>query len=264
MFGDFNARSGNMEETSTCRVYEQNKYYFDISNHTEFIKRYSVDNVVNNYGKKLLSLCPNMNIFIVNGRIGKSEWTCKNASVVDYCLASPSLFVIDTFDPMLSDVHSPLVCSLKLAQPQKPQICFQGQWKSCQTKELIDLIGQTITEGQDKPQSTKRSDQNIVQPKWNPSLQQKYIDNLDESRINKIHLKRDKASAREVYDDKEINSLNQDITQWLLDAAEEIEICDPRKLRLVKKNYKNSVKRHKPWFSITCRQQHKLYLIAKK
>ena len=94
--------------------------------------------------------------------------------------------------------------------------------------------------------------QNIVPPKWNPSLQQKYIYNLDESRINKIHLKLDKASAREVYDDKEINSLNQDITQLLLDAAEEIEIYDPRRLRLVKKNYKKSVKRHKPWFSITC------------
>ena len=205
LFGDFNARSGNMEETSTCRLYDQNKYYFDISNHTEFIKKYSVDNVVNNYGKKLLSLCSNMNIFIVNGRIGRSEWTYKNASVVDYCLASPSLFdnidsfVIDTFDPMLSDVHNPLVCSLKLAQPQKPLICLQGQWKSCQTKESIDHMGQTITEGQDKPQSTKRSDQNIVRPKWNPSLQQKYIDNLDECRINKIHLKLDKASAREVY-----------------------------------------------------------------
>ena len=48
LFGDFNARSGNTEERSTCRLYEQNKYYFDISNHTEFIKRYSVDNVVNN------------------------------------------------------------------------------------------------------------------------------------------------------------------------------------------------------------------------
>ena len=174
-----------------------------------------------------------------------------------YCI----VFVIDTFDP---DVHSPLVCSLKLAQPQKPQICFQGQWKSCQAKESIDYIGQTITEGQDKPQSTKRSDQNIVRPKWNPSLQQKYIDNLDESRINKIHLKLDKASARELYDDKENNGLNQDITQLLLDAAEEIEIYDPRKLRFVKNNYKNSVKCHKPWFSITCRQQRKLYLKAKK
>ena len=196
-----------MEETSTCRLYEQNKYYFDISNHTEFIKRHSVDNVVNNYGKKLLSLCSNMKTFIVNRRIGRSDWTCKNASVVDYCLASPSLFdsfVIDTFDPMLSDVHSPLVCSLKLAQPQKPQICLQGPLKSCQTKELINHIGQTIAQGQDKPQSTKRSDQNIVRPKWNPSLQQKHIDNLNESIINKIHVELDKASAREVYDDKEI------------------------------------------------------------
>ena len=58
---------------------------------------------------------------------------------------------------MLSDVHSPLLCLLKLAQPQKPQICFQGQRKSCQSKESIDHIGQTVTEGQDKLQSTKRS-----------------------------------------------------------------------------------------------------------
>ena len=50
----------------------------------------------------------------------------------------------------------------------------------------------------------------------------------------------------------------------LLDAAEEIEIYNPRKLRLVIKNHKKSVKRHKPWFSMTCRQQRKLYLKAKK
>ena len=81
--------------------------------------RYSEDKCkVDNYGKRLLSLCKSLDIHFANGRLGKDSRvgsvTCKNTSVVDYCLLSPELFThvinfeVLPFDPLLSDVHSAL------------------------------------------------------------------------------------------------------------------------------------------------------------
>ena len=60
------------------------------------LERYSQDNVTNNSGYRLIELCKDLGIFIVNGWFGSyyslGEFTCKNASVVDYILMSPKLF----------------------------------------------------------------------------------------------------------------------------------------------------------------------------
>jgi hypothetical protein len=43
----------------------------------------------------LLEFCKGNSLFIVNGRVGKDNnigrFTCRNASVVDYCISSPYL-----------------------------------------------------------------------------------------------------------------------------------------------------------------------------
>ena len=62
-------------------------------------------------------MCQNLNITILNGRAGidsdLGEFTSKEASVVDYVLASHSLFPkiryfkVLTMDYLLSDVHRP-------------------------------------------------------------------------------------------------------------------------------------------------------------
>ena len=82
--------------------------------------RYSEDNVTNNQGFSMINFCKTANARIVNGRFGKCSelYTCKNASVVDYVVVSEDLFdvvsdfcVLD-FDPLLSDIHCPVVVVL--------------------------------------------------------------------------------------------------------------------------------------------------------
>ena len=125
LLGDFNARTGQLQE------YEKfNKHVVDMSfdgNCNWILKdpdscadRSSVDTTTNAHGLKLLELCTNINLRIVNGRFGTSSSlpTSKGNSVIDYMIMSPDLlteivtFEIENFDPLLSDVHNCL--SLKL------------------------------------------------------------------------------------------------------------------------------------------------------
>jgi hypothetical protein len=50
----------------------------------------SKDKGKNRYGNFLLDFCKGNNVFIMNGRLGKDQignLTCRNTSVVDYCLS---------------------------------------------------------------------------------------------------------------------------------------------------------------------------------
>ena len=69
----------------------------------------------------LLNFCKGNGVFILNGRMGNDvnigRFTCRNASVVDYCISSPELlksiknFEILDSSKLLSDVHNPLCVS---------------------------------------------------------------------------------------------------------------------------------------------------------
>ena len=59
--------------------------------------RKNVDKVKSRSGNNLLDICNANNLFIVNGRIGEDKTesgklTCKNASVVDYCICTCSFY----------------------------------------------------------------------------------------------------------------------------------------------------------------------------
>ena len=61
--------------------------------------RKNVDKVKNRSGNNLLEICKTNNLFIVNGRIGddkteSGKLTCKNSSVVDYCICTCNFFTI--------------------------------------------------------------------------------------------------------------------------------------------------------------------------
>ena len=130
LLGDFNAHTSNYQDFICV-----NEHICDTFNLDDVTKqmlnkslledigiitlRYSEDKCkVNNYGKRLLSLCKSLDIHFANGRLGKDNKvgsvTCKNTSVVDYCLLSQELFThvinfeVLPFDPLLSDVHSAL------------------------------------------------------------------------------------------------------------------------------------------------------------
>ena len=73
-------------------------------------------------------MCKTHSLQILNGRVGKDDgvgkYTTRNESVIDYAIAPPDLFVeikefeILDFNPLMSDVHCPIIFSL-LAKPKK-------------------------------------------------------------------------------------------------------------------------------------------------
>ena len=72
--------------------------------------------MVNDHGRKLLEVCKNLSVLILNGRCSKDRIvglaTGKNSSVVDYCIAFPVLFryianfEVQSFNELYSDVHN--------------------------------------------------------------------------------------------------------------------------------------------------------------
>ena len=93
MLGDFNARTGSMNDLITSTIPEEDgcgQDYFYIP------KRTSQDTNTNNLGKELIEFCKTFEIAIVNGRAGMDAGvgrvTCKDASVVDYVLISHKSF----------------------------------------------------------------------------------------------------------------------------------------------------------------------------
>lgn len=69
----------------------------------------------NSYGRKLVDICKNNQVFIFNGRLGEDSGVGRHTTTyhttIDYFLGSPSLmqlvenFKVLDFDPLLSDVH---------------------------------------------------------------------------------------------------------------------------------------------------------------
>ena len=85
--------------------------------------RKSQDVGKNNFGHVLIDFCISQRVLIVNGRAGRDadlgKLTCKNASLVDYVIASPCAFpcicdfYVGDFDECLSDIHCPVFIKLK-------------------------------------------------------------------------------------------------------------------------------------------------------
>ena len=124
LIGDFNARTGNLSDNiptdnNTCpdipfscfstRNHESttNLELLDIP-----LSRHSCDLKTNNNGYKLIELCHNFDLHILNGKFGQDKYigdfTCDSASgksTVDYTIMSACLlpnvkdFVIEAFDP---------------------------------------------------------------------------------------------------------------------------------------------------------------------
>ncbi|CAG2247120.1 unnamed protein product [Mytilus edulis] len=127
LLGDFNARTGCDDDFVIINEDEHGD-----NNLSDFIenpinalealsiptKRESMDKGKNRYGNMLLNFCKGNGVFILNGRLGRDQnigrFTCRNASVVDYCISTPELLktfkdfeVLDS-SKLLSDVHNPL------------------------------------------------------------------------------------------------------------------------------------------------------------
>jgi len=133
--GDFNARTrvenDFLSEDDNTHVPIPPSEWYD-TNTTGSVPRNNLDVGTNSYGPKLLELCKTLSLRILNGRklgdlLGHmSCFTARGSSLVDYVLASPSLFnripdfKIGLLYPTISD-HTPvsfsLVVNVRDAQP---------------------------------------------------------------------------------------------------------------------------------------------------
>ena len=135
--GDLNSRTGSLEDFILEDL--NNDPLNDLADITPMssayiledqgipLRRYNCDAGVNNNGRRIIELCRVHDLSIMNGRVGADRgvgaFTCADASVIDYVIASPQLFKhvqkfeIDKFDSLLSDKHCPVNVTLHLNKP---------------------------------------------------------------------------------------------------------------------------------------------------
>ena len=102
-------------------------------------------------------MCQSLELLIANGRLGKDQGvgalTCKNTTVVDFCILSPELFCLFEvlpFDPMISDVHNALhveiLCKSTCIVPNdgiyldEPSIHVKAVWDNNNCQSFNDFL----------------------------------------------------------------------------------------------------------------------------
>ncbi|CAC5384686.1 unnamed protein product [Mytilus coruscus] len=252
LIGDFNAHTGTKPDYIVLDEYICNSMQLDnipshdinINNLDKFginINRASLDKSVDNYGNRLLQLCKSLELFIANGRLGKDSGigalTCKETTVVDYCILSPELFThvcefkILPFDAMISDVHNGV--HIEFMSTNKPNVGIQVN-------------------------NVNKNGSVTVKPKWDNEKYQSFVDNLNDTEIDNICEKLNVLEVENI-DKSVINNLVEDCNIIIRDASGLFNIiCNNSVSGSRRKNKPN-----KPWFNRECFVKRKEYHRAK-
>ena len=179
--------------------------------------RVNKDKTVNSNGKKLIKLCKENNIIIVNGRTGSDRGigdltfnSKKGSSTIDYCVASPDFFPhiqdfhVDILDKNLSDKHSPIILTLE-------------------TKHIENLESQS--------DSTQESDIEYerISSKWDNNKKQEFQSNFDQNKISDFLQILETIDTKNT-DQTEINNIVKEISNISINAG--------IKANISKKNYR--------------------------
>ena len=166
---------------------------------------------------------------MMNGRLGKDQMgnlTCRNASVVDYCLSNVNVLerLVDLeileFPTLFSDVHTPFTLTLK---------------KEHSPGEDADA---GVIPNESSTEKVK---------KWEQEKSSIFQNNIDIDKLNFIISKLENVDQQNV-NQNYINTLVTNIGQVLLDSAKQTF-----GVKLVNTNYskkKKITKGDKPWFNI--------------
>jgi len=223
---------------------EVKHFYNDILkiSHNDFsLKRTSKDTKQNGIGRKLLDICKNNSLVILNGRFGSDknigEFTFKNQSVIDYSICSLKTLefvkefeIIDT-DTLYSDGH-------KLMR----NVLFSSKLPSLQSEDKHITSINNESEGETSPY--------IKNPKWKPELKDRFVDQLNTKEINNLitSLNNDDVSK------SHIDTVSNKIAQMFSECA-----CQafPENTSDKKQNLSQPPK--KPWFGPNCRNARVKY-----
>ena len=239
-FGDFNSRTANLDD-----LINDNKF---AEEGTEFLRpqianRISKDKQTNTMGHELISFCKSNQMAIANGRMGEDNgignFTCKDASVVDYVLLSYSLFdqvsnfKIHDFNELFSDCHNAISLNFLRQQP----------------RTITDMPAREISDNDieaDCPKGTKQHEY----VRWDKSLKDTFVSNLKEDEIINLNERLDYLASQEQVSIDEVNQAINDCKEIILDPAKKLKML---KTKTVRTNH--LPKQNNQWYSKECREQ---------
>ena len=186
ILGDFNAKTRTFLDYVEKEKYTDSTGFDDDFPELELTRHNQDNHEVDDYGLKLLHFCKVQNLYIANGRVGRDKnigkFTTKNETVIDYCLASSHFlqeihaFEVEEFNPILSDVHCVVSLEIKSHVAKKENL------------ENIKVVKKC---------------------RWDPKYSEKYLKNLDQTKIEKIQNSLDSIVTLETQNEDISDILNQ-------------------------------------------------------
>ena len=238
--GDFNAKTGQLRDYTERDDFLSDFFDFDSATSDFFyqagklesygipIERNSMDRHTNNIGHKLVDICKNNNLFILNGRMGHDRsignLTFRHTSLIDYTIGSAEIlplvssFKIIETDPLFSDGHS--------------------------------IISYTLNTSSVPENRSQRTEDQGQRPPWNSKFSNSFCNNINQDEIARlIHVMQNTTPTK-----NDINQISDRIANLFAKAGEN---TFPPKNRKPKKS-------DKPWFGPHCKAARKKYHIARK
>ena len=213
IMGDLNARTGDSSDYIWDTAALDN--VLDDVSTTELMKMYNIqqdrrsqDVGKNNFGHALIDFCITQRLLIVNGRVGGDadlgKLTCKNASLVDYVIASPWVFpcicdfYVGDFDECLSDIHCPVFIKLKTGTD---------------SHETIHNVN--VSQGM----------MGFAKPVWRPGAERDYLAEIDEGGVEVIYDRMQKLlESTDSINQSDIDDITDGICSLLTNAAVRLDM----------------------------------------
>ena len=197
------------------------------------IKRSSADQVRNVYGNQLIEFCKNNDLFIVNGRLNKSnsppKTTCNDKSTIDYFISTAynfdflHSFEVQDFNSLFSDSHCPLALEIDVCLSENTRV------------------------------RTNRKGSNTHEARlWIDGKKDEYLQNFDSKRVDEIL---DKLTGLNIYDklsQLDIDNIVRDIECLFTENAKTT-------FGYKKTRHHETKNNNKPWFKHTCRKARNNY-----
>ena len=261
IMGDLNARTGDssdyiwdtaaldnvLDDVSTTEL-------MTISNKTR-----SQDVGKNNFGLALIYFCISQRLLIVNGRVGGDadlgKFTCKNASLVYYVIASSCVFpcicdfYVGDFDECLSDIHCPVFIKLKTGTD---------------SHETIHNVN--VSQGM----------MGFAKPVWRPGDERDYLAEIDEGGVDVIYDRMQKLQeSTDSINQSDIDDITDGICSLLTNAAVRLDMYQSQTCMREDKGQKKKKKKKSqedreikkknkyPWFDAERKKKRAEYRKAK-
>ena len=261
IMGDLNARTGDSSNYIWDTAALDN--VLDDVSTTELMKMYNIqqdrrsqDVGKNNFGHALIDFCITQRLLIVNGRVGGDadlgKLACKNASLVDYVIASPWVFpcicdfYVGDFDECLSDIHCPIFIKLKTGTD---------------SHETIHNVN--VSQGM----------MGFAKPVWRPGAERDYLAEIDEGGVEVIYDRMQKLlESTDSINQSDIDDITDGICSLLTNAVVRLDMYQSQTCMREDKGKKNNqneprrqeIKKNKyPWFDAECKKKRAEYRKAK-